>query len=167
MPTTSPISGWRIPADSDPLGDIGQAIRNLVDDIEAGWTAYTATWTASTTNPVIGNGTIVARYKRVGKTVLFRVTITMGSTTTYGAGQYSIGLPFAAHASGIQLVEGDALVAGSAYPIRGRVAASGTTTALYCSPTTAGNGDRQTGPTTPATFANGSTLTITGKYEAA
>lgn len=56
---------------------------------------YTPTWTASTTNPAIGNGTIVGRWIQRGNLVTFSATINMGSTTTYGSGLWSIGLPVA------------------------------------------------------------------------
>jgi hypothetical protein len=57
------------------------------------WTTYTPSWTASTTNPVIGNGTITGRYKAIGKTVFVSVKINMGTTTTYGTGQWRVSLP--------------------------------------------------------------------------
>jgi hypothetical protein len=96
MPGSSPISGWPIPIDSDALGDAaGQVIRDMVDAIEAGWTAYTPVLTATTTNPVLGTGgTIVGKWKRIGKTVLFRIEITFGSAgVNAGNGTYTITLP--------------------------------------------------------------------------
>ena len=57
------------------------------------WTAYTPVWTASTTNPVLGNGTIAGVYKQRGKIVDFRFQMTTGSTTTYGSGSYFFSLP--------------------------------------------------------------------------
>lgn len=59
------------------------------------WTAYTPTWTGFTTNPVVGNGSIVGAYAQIGKIVIGRVLVTMGSTTTYGSGFYSLSLPVA------------------------------------------------------------------------
>lgn len=57
------------------------------------WTTYTPTWTASS-NPAIGNGTISGRYQLIqGKTLLVYVTITTGSTTTFGSGAWAFGLP--------------------------------------------------------------------------
>src|ERR1044071_1955961 len=50
------------------------------------WDSYTPTWTNSTTNPTIGNGTLSGAYIQVGKFVVFRVSIGMGSTTTFGTG---------------------------------------------------------------------------------
>lgn len=70
-------------------------IEALRTDIEEAWTAYTPSW-ASTVNPAIGNGTIGGRYHQMGKTVHFYLSITMGSTTTYGSTTgWVIGLPVA------------------------------------------------------------------------
>lgn len=55
---------------------------------------YTPSWTATTTNPAIGNGTIHGHYTREGRTVTATVTITMGSSTTYGTGTWKVSLPF-------------------------------------------------------------------------
>jgi hypothetical protein len=60
------------------------------------WTAYTPTWTAPTTNPVLGNGTLTGQYMvQNGKTVHYRIVLIMGSTTTYGSGMYLLSLPVA------------------------------------------------------------------------
>jgi hypothetical protein len=165
MPTAS-SSGWTIPSDSDPLGNGAQAIRDLVDGIEAAWTAYTPTWTGSGSNPAIGNGSVVGRYKRIGKTIIFRVIITAGSTTTFGTGNYSIGLPVAAHATGRQVCHGD-IASGSTYSMRGRIEAGASTTQLWTPGTVAGGADRTVTPTVPAALANGSVLVLEGTYEAA
>lgn len=53
------------------------------------WTPYTVTWSAGAGSPAVGNGTLLGRYRRLGKTVDFHVILTAGSTTTYGtAGTY-------------------------------------------------------------------------------
>lgn len=57
------------------------------------WTSYTPTWTASSVNPAIGNGTITGRYKQIGKTVFFKVVMQTGTTSTYGTGSYRFSLP--------------------------------------------------------------------------
>lgn len=65
-----------------------------LSDIAAAWSTYTPTWTAVTTNPVLGNGTIAGRYKLIGpKTCLVQVKLTMGSTTTFGSGNWLFSLP--------------------------------------------------------------------------
>ena len=62
------------------------------------WTNFTPTWTAATSNPVVGDGLIEGRYKMVGKTVHVWMMMTMGSTTTFGTGEYKLSLPVPARA---------------------------------------------------------------------
>jgi hypothetical protein len=70
--------------------------------IDNGWTAYTPQWTAASSNPAIGNGTIEGYYKVVGKTCFVRGNIAMGSTTTFGSGEWYVSMPFtASNADGI------------------------------------------------------------------
>lgn len=58
------------------------------------WKSYTPTWgVVSGTAPSIGNGTIVGRERRVGDFQEIEITITSGTTTTYGSGTYLFGLP--------------------------------------------------------------------------
>lgn len=61
--------------------------------LQAAWSSYTPTWTGSTTNPVLGNGTMVGRYNQVGKTVNGDITIVGGTTTTWGSGTWNLTLP--------------------------------------------------------------------------
>lgn len=56
------------------------------------WTSYTPTWTASV-NPAIGNGTLTGAYLIMGKTLFFRIYMLAGTTTTFGTGEWSFGLP--------------------------------------------------------------------------
>lgn len=57
------------------------------------WIAYTPVWTASTTAPVLGNGSLTGAYMKIGRSVFFRWTLSAGTTTTYGTGNYSISVP--------------------------------------------------------------------------
>ena len=59
------------------------------------WTDYDPNWTALVVDPAIGNGTIQGRYIKRGREVTFTCKIIMGSTTTYGTGEYYISMPFA------------------------------------------------------------------------
>jgi hypothetical protein len=74
-----------------PTGSTGPTGPVASDALE--WTTYSPAWTASTTNPAIGDGTITGRYKAIGKTVFVSVKINMGTTTTYGSGTWRISLP--------------------------------------------------------------------------
>ncbi len=70
--------------------------------IDTAWTAYTPQWTAASSNPVINNGTIEGYYKVIGKTCFVRGNIAMGSTTTFGSGEWYVSMPFtASHADAI------------------------------------------------------------------
>lgn len=141
---------------------------NVRDNFKAigdAWTAYTPTWSAATTNPVIGNGTIVGRYMQAGKYTTFRVVITMGSTTTYGTGQYSVSLPFAAHGTGLQIVDALYFEGGTRFA-KARIVGGATTANLYAPATTAGAIDRLVTSTVPFTWANTNVLVVAGTYEA-
>ena len=69
------------------------------------WQSYTVSWTAESTNPAIGNGTLVGRYTQICKTCILVIGLTMGLTTTYGSGNWSFSLPKTAkNTSGINFL---------------------------------------------------------------
>lgn len=53
-------------------------VNDAVDDILEAWTSYTPTLT----NFTLGNGTRVAHYKQNGKTVHFKIRLTLGTTSS-------------------------------------------------------------------------------------
>ena len=57
------------------------------------WASYTPIWTASTTNPTLGNGSLTGRYCVVGKLCTMSVKLNIGSTTTLGAGNWAFLIP--------------------------------------------------------------------------
>jgi len=57
------------------------------------WQSYTVSWTASTTNPAIGNGTLNGKYVQIGKIVTCNIYMIPGSNTTFGSGNWSFSLP--------------------------------------------------------------------------
>ncbi|MGW4050790.1 hypothetical protein ACWENA_08150 [Streptomyces sp. NPDC004779] len=71
-------------------------IRNQFNDLIAAWTNYSTTWTASTSNPGLGNGLLFSRYKSIGKKITAVVELIMGTTTTFGTGYWMFALPAAA-----------------------------------------------------------------------
>lgn len=140
-------------------------------DFGGAWTAYTPTWTAVTTNPVLGNGTITGAYTQIGKTVHFRMNLTAGSTTTFGTGAWRFGLPVAS----VVLPSGHALNINGYFEDLG-VSPYGVTVARWVSTTTfdvlyhnaALNGQViEVSNTTPFTWANGDLVRLMGTYEAA
>ncbi len=58
-------------------------IAGLADDDHSAYPAYTewADWTPTLSNMTLGNGTVVARYTQIGKTVFARFSFILGSTS--------------------------------------------------------------------------------------
>jgi hypothetical protein len=123
---------------------------------------YTPAWTGSGSNPSIGNAVRSGKYFEIGDLVVFTFSIVMGSTTTYGTGNYSISLPTTASTTwpgNIWTFARDSSAGGAIYP--GTAFVATTTTALLlaiASPATNWT------PTAPITFANGDSLLGFGVY---
>lgn len=131
------------------------------------WQSWTPTWT----NFTVGNGTVTAKYNQVGKTVRFRVYVTLGTTSSV-TGAISLSLPVTISASyvaqsciGVGL---SGLSTGSGY--NQMIITWLTSTTASAGPTTAGGaytGLASTSSTVPFTWTNNSFLTLDGAYEAA
>lgn len=138
-------SGWRVVTDP------------------GAWRSFTPTWTAGTTNPTLGNGTLAGRYTVIGRTVHFRVELTFGSTTTVGVGSYRWAppLPLANILGGASEPVGQATLqdtsASTRYARTAYVSAAGISL-------TAEDGTIA-GHANPAAWANGDTICIYGTYE--
>lgn len=131
------------------------------------WSTYTPTWTGTTTNPALGNGTITGRYIAIGKTTVYYIDLAIGSTTTFGSGRWEFTLPSSpiGYADGFTII-GDALARDSG-------TRNYSCDAIYTSPNRvhvwrdAGASESTITPTTPMTWASGDRLAILGVYEAA
>lgn len=128
------------------------------------WLSYTSVWQGSS-NPAIGNGTFTARYRVDGKTVIVNICITMGSTTTYGTGEWNWTLPVApSTASKFYTGSAWALDAGTNYyGAISKITSSSATISLHNS-AASGTG---WGPSNPFTWGNTDELAITITYQAA
>lgn len=165
MATLATASGFPYPATSE-TPDVQRDLKALVDYLEAKTaapTAFTPTWTASTTNPVLGNGTIAASWFRIGNLITFRIKITAGSTTTFGSGAYTFtltGLP--TPVAGIRQVQPAGIYARGAASaafqgiLNGSLAMPLYVTTAFTALTN-----------TTAAWASGDTFEITGSYMAA
>ena len=72
-------------------------LRDALTNLQAAWTAWTpspALTVVSGTNPTMGNSTVVGATHQIGKTILWRLWITLGSTFAAGSGTYLVELPF-------------------------------------------------------------------------
>lgn len=74
------------------------------------WSTYTPTWSSTGTAPALGNGTIAGRYKQIGKIVIFHIQLVMGSTTTYGTGNWQFSIPVTAISNATAITTGTGLV---------------------------------------------------------
>lgn len=80
---------------------IADRLEDILNAYEAASSTYTPSWTASSTNPSLGNGALTGRYKRLGssgKQIHGSMRLTIGSTTTAGVGTYAFALPVTPHA---------------------------------------------------------------------
>ncbi|WP_435601441.1 hypothetical protein [Streptomyces sp. C10-9-1] len=130
------------------------------------WSSYTPSWTAATTNPVLGNGTISGEYTRVGDTVTFAAYITAGSSTTFGSGGWSISLPVQSAATMDRI--GDVMVGDATSPTlysmgAAYIAASASHAALYVGGVQDGG---RISATYPQTWADGDRIWVGGTYRA-
>lgn len=64
-----------------------------LNTIGASGNVYTPTWTATTTNPIINNGSISGTWLQVNKWVFGQIFIVVGSFTNVGAGFYRFSVP--------------------------------------------------------------------------
>ena len=106
---------------------VAAAINTAVSGVNAfgATTSYTPSWTAATTNPVIGNGSIIGLYSQINKMVYFKVVITFGTTTTFGTGAYSLTLPVAAAGTGRLMFLTSLFNGGVLYMLETHLAANG------------------------------------------
>jgi len=99
-----------LPITGSFTGSVNGAIVN-----NTAWVSYTPVWTANSSNPSIGNGTIEGYYKVIGKTCFVRGNVAMGSTTTFGSGEWYISMPFTASNADAILMTAQLLDNGSAW----------------------------------------------------
>lgn len=83
-----PLAAWGTPM----TNNLNEMV-TLWGNITAAWSTYTPTWASSGTAVSLSNGTISGRYMSVGKLGFVDILLTMGSSTTFGTGTYSITLP--------------------------------------------------------------------------
>jgi len=135
------------------------------------WQSYTPTWTAATTNPSIGNGTLTGRYIVIGKLCTYVLGLVMGSTTTYGSGNWAFSLPInAVNTAGINFYGVAHLrkVGTANYERIAQIAPSVSTSAIntFTDPTP-GSNSTNLSETVPFTWGYGDSLGFEITYEIA
>lgn len=131
------------------------------------WTTFATSWTTGGSAPSIGNGTITARYSRVGRMITYLISLSAGSTTNFGTGEFRFSLP----ATQSTAIGSNGFYVGDALGID-------TGTGLYMGVSVIDNtnnfvrvfkGDGTTNPwsnTVPFTWGNTDSLNISITYEA-
>ena len=159
----SPVEGMTIyETDTDRLLIWDGAAWVPVTSVGA-WTTYVPAWTSTGTAPAIGNGTITGASMTHGKTTFVRGQITMGSTTTFGTGTYSVSVPTAATAGSQAQTVGVTFYLDSGTAQRGGMCIFGTSTTMQL--ITAAGGDVTN--TVPHTWANTDRIYWSVTYEIA
>jgi hypothetical protein len=146
---------------------MNQEIRDQFNSIFAAWSTYTPNWTAATTAPVLGNGTLVGRYVKIGRTVIVHANLTMGSTTTYGSGGYSFDLPATASNAGAAYIGNAHLLGGTRWAGQLVIAPTATNTSPFFPTNTTTTNLAQMAAAAPVTLASTHQLRMTAVYEAA
>lgn len=159
-PTTAPFLAGHEPTAAELATQVTNNFKALGD----AWTSFTPTWTSSGTAVSLGNGVLSGVYMNTGKLCIARIFLTMGSTTTYGTGNYAFVMPFASTA-GAQWV-----------PLGGctcRDASAGLTYGLqaFTAGTSSASGGNDSGgrlgQLVPFTWANTDTLALQLTFETA
>lgn len=170
---TSLIQAWQNSgasnvASMDPAGKLTVADFFMTGGV---WTAYTPVLTAATTNPTIGNGSIIGRYALYGKTVHFAMEFVFGSTSTAGSGAWSFSLPplhNVTNAAGtpVFVANCNGSVAGNRFHADGTLAPTASTFQMFA-PTATGNCALTNVSQTVmgGAWANGNFIRVTGTYE--
>ena len=170
LPTyTGNTTGFYIPVNDSGNTTTYKVTRETLLGSQIPWTPYVPVWTASVTNPVIGNGTITGSYAVIGKTCFVRGNIAMGSTTTFGSGEWYVSMPIPAINADAILLTATLLDNGSAWynaTMVGARAGFNTKAPLQYVNITNGTAS-DVNPTQPFTWTNTDRFVWNGSYEIA
>ena len=160
---STPNFAWPTPDDTDPVGDGALDMRTLGDAIDStlgsAWIAYTPTLTQSVT---VSKTTVLARYKKIGKTVHVVIMLNPTSSGTVGNG-LSVGLPIAARVNNNQIVGSGFIYDNSpqfTYNVSAYLSSTTTFAALY-------QGGSPWGGSPSLAIANGDQIQFIITYEVA
>jgi len=137
-------------------------------DIDTAWVSYTPVWTAASSNPSLGNGTATGQYKLIGKTCFVRGNIVMGTTTTFGSGEWYVSMPFTASNADAILMTAQLLDNGTAWynaVLNGARAGFNFRTAIQFQ--TSSGVANDVNATSPFTWASSDRFLWNGSYEIA
>lgn len=133
---------------------------NLLHGKLGAWTSWTPSWT----NLTVGNGSVDAKYAVIGKTILFRLSLTFGSTTSITGSSVTFTLP--STIKGIAATN-NVLVDASGGIYMASYSASGSSVEVVCSNVSSTYLQvTAISSTIPFTFAATDSIIVNGFYEA-
>lgn len=136
----------------------------VASKLAAPFGSYVPVWASTGTAVSPGNATIAGTYLQIGKLTVGQITLTMGSSTTYGTGTYTFTLPAAAVGVGSMPVGQAILFDNSASQIFSATPQLlSSTTVTLVSPSAPGV---NAGPTAPFTFAVNDEALVNFCYQA-
>lgn len=91
--------GIKFDSSNVTVGGVVDNSTNKTNHVDIPSTDYTPTWTATGSNPNIGNGAMIGRFSVTGRRVTVEILINFASTTTFGNGVYTFSAPFVASSS--------------------------------------------------------------------
>lgn len=147
-----------------PDADKFTELSNLGLALTGAWT----TWTPTLTNLTKGNGTVVARYRQIGKTLDYFFRFTLGSTSAVGTSpQFTFPATLSSSYGGSGDLMGQVLLTDTGTANRfGSVLYGSSTTGLIYSYSTTGILTTITA-TVPHTWANTDVISVSGTVELA
>ena len=160
---TGPTGPTGATGPTGPTGATGASASDLT-----AWTSFNPTLKTNGGTITLGNGTMNAAYKQIGKTVHVRYKFTIGSSTSIGANEIVFGLPITA-ANVDYNFTGAALDSGNSwYSLTGVGRYLGLTTE-FAMISYSGTAKSYQGVTNSSVFGllDGDYITVSGTYEAA
>jgi len=136
------------------------------------WQAYTVSWVTSGAVPALGNGSLAGHFTVIGKTVFFRIHLSVGSTTNIGTGYFIFGLPPTPYLlSGFVISGSAAIVEGGsgkpfmAIPVSGSYFFGNANTVSFIAYQTTAADVKIIGQNIPMGWVTGSSIFASGFYE--
>lgn len=137
-------------------------------EIKDPWTAIQAAWTSytpSTSNITLGTGgTAVGAYHRIGKTIMFRAKVTLGTSGAL-TGNPSISLPIAPASGAVPHFQAIYADGGTVWYDGMSLSVSGSTLNSFGTHTSASNFFVAVSATVPFTWASTDYIYVFGTYE--
>lgn len=162
------INSYLTRASLTRLMNITEPVQDQLDQLKSAynqWQIYSPEWSSDGSQPSLGDGSLKGSYRVVGKTVHFKVKLTLGSTTSFGSGTWMFTLPLEARDSNYHFA-GAALNDGigwyQATGVGDYIGSKEKFAILVATPTGTSNSVTSAHP---FTWGQSDTLSVSGTYE--